>query len=91
MKMKNPNNRPIAFALRDDMLWVTLKDNRVVGAPVHWFPWLADAPPEQQGNFELSAFSIYWPDLDDGVDVDALLTGNWTPPMDEEKLEPENA
>lgn len=89
--MKNPNNRPITFSLSKGTVWVTLKDNRVVGAPVNWFPWLAAATPDQQANFEVSAFSIYWPDLDDGLDIDALLTGNWTTPMGEDQFAPESA
>jgi hypothetical protein len=91
MNMKHPNNRPVAFEIWDNMIWVTLTDNRVVGAPVNWFPWLAEAAPEQQHNFELHAFSIFWPDLDDGLDIDALLTGNWTSPMNEDRLVPESA
>jgi uncharacterized protein DUF2442 len=85
----HPNNHPIALKIRDGMVWVTLKDMRVIGAPIRWFPWLANASPEQQANFELHAFSIYWPDLDDGLDIEAMLTGNWTTPMDESQPQPE--
>ena len=82
--MAHQNNHPIGLAIRDSMIWVTLRDKRVVGAPLHWFPWLANATGEQQTNFELHAFSIYWPDLDDGLDIEALVTGSWTTPMDEQ-------
>jgi len=77
------NNRPVSLNIRDGMIWVTLHDKRVIAAPLNWFPWLADAAPEQQKNFELHPLSIYWPDLDDGLDIEALLTGNWTTPMGE--------
>jgi hypothetical protein len=85
MKQKNgtDRNHPVALNFRDGMVWVTLKDQRVIGAPLDWFPWLAQAAPDQQMNFELHAFSVYWPDLDDGLDIEALLTGNWTTPMGE--------
>lgn len=82
--MIHQNNHPIGLALRDNMIWVTLRDKRVVGAPLRWFPWLASATVEQQTHFELHAFSIYWPDLDDGLDIEALITGSWTTPMDEQ-------
>jgi hypothetical protein len=78
------NNYPTGLDIRDDMIWVTLRDKRVIGAPLRWFPWLSTATTKQQTNFELHAFSIYWPDLDDGLDIEALITGNWTTPMDEQ-------
>lgn len=82
--MTHQNNHPIGLDFRDDMIWVTLRDKRVIGAPLRWFPWLANAPIKQRTNFELHAFSIYWPDLDDGLDIEALVTGSWTTPMDEQ-------
>lgn len=82
--MTHQNNHPVGLAIRDNMIWVTLRDGRIVAAPLHWFPWLANATTKQQTNFELHAFSIYWPDLDDGLDIEALITGNWTTPMDEQ-------
>lgn len=81
--MSYPNNHPTGVTIHDEMIWITLRDKRVFGAPLHWFPWLAGATPQQQMNFELHAFSIFWPDLDDGLDIEALVTGNWTTPMDE--------
>lgn len=83
-------NHPAALDIREGMVWVTLKDKRVIGAPLGWFPWLAQATPQQQMNFELHAFSLYWPDLDDGLDIEALLTGNWTTPMGEIPIETEH-
>ena len=71
-------DRPVALDIRDDMLWVTLKDRRVIGMPINFFSWLDKAAPEQQRHFELYPLSIYWPDLDDGIDIHALITGEWT-------------
>ena len=89
-KNGHDRNRPVALDIRDGMVWVTLKDQRVIGAPLSWSPWLAQATSDLQRNVELHPFSIYWPDLDDGLDIEAPLTGNWTTPMDEvqEAIEP---
>lgn len=74
-------DHPVAVEFHDHMIWVTLKDGRVVGSPIAWFPWLEQASVKQRSHFELHPFSIYWPDLDDGLDIQALVTGHWTTPM----------
>ena len=40
-----------------------------------WLNWLANASPEQKANWssEPGGFAIYWPDLDDGIEVQHLL------------------
>ena len=68
---------PVDLTFHDGMLWVTLQDRRVIGTPLERFAWLEQATPEQRQQYELHAFSIYWPELDDGIDIDALITGNW--------------
>ena len=75
-------DHPKHVEIRDDMLWVTLNDSRVIGTPLAWYPWLASATPKQRANIELHPLSVYWPDLDDGIDIQALVTGHWTTPMD---------
>jgi hypothetical protein len=80
---KSDKDHPVALSIHDDKVWVSLKDGRIIGTPLRWYPWLAAASPEQQANFEFSAFSIFWPDLDDGLDIEAMLTGNWTTPMED--------
>ncbi len=47
------------------------------------FAWLEKATPEQQRNYQANPISLYWPDLEDGIDVEALITGNWTVPVGE--------
>ncbi len=69
------NRTPIAAEIRDEMLWVTLKDGRVIGTPLGWYPRLAQATPEQLENFELWAFGIHWPDLDEDLGIEGMLLG----------------
>lgn len=84
MKMPDYNHetdRPIAVKIRGGILWVTLADGRIIGNPLEWFTWLASATPEQQANYKLWPFTIDWPDLDEGLDIEPLLLGNWTRTM----------
>ena len=57
---------------------VRFDDGREVSLPfneVPWLKWLAKATPKQRANWtiEPGGFAIYWPDLDDGVEVCHLL------------------
>ena len=67
-----------AVDFEGDMVYLRLVDGRVVGNPLAWHSWLANATPEQRANVELYELSAYWPDLDDGLDVEEMMKG--TPP-----------
>jgi hypothetical protein len=64
----------------DDMVWITLSDRRVIGMPLDFFPWLEHATPQQRAYYTINPISIYWPDLEDGIDIEALIKGNWATP-----------
>ena len=68
-------DRPVAVEFSDDAVWVTLADGRVIGNPLAWHPWLAQATSEQRANVDLRAFSVDWPDLDEGLDIEGMLRG----------------
>jgi len=68
-------DRPIAVDFHDDKVWVTLADGRTIGNPLAWHPWLAAATPQQRANVILRAFSVDWPDLDEGLDVQGMMLG----------------
>ena len=60
-------------------LCVVLSDGREISVPldrIEWLAWLANATPQQRSNWTLepNGFALYWPDLDDGVEVRHLLT-----------------
>ena len=59
----------------DTMLWITLTDARVIGAPLAWFPRLEDATPEQRANWELYPFGlgVHWPDVDEDISARVLM------------------
>jgi hypothetical protein len=59
-------------------LHVGLDDRREISLPFNdlpWLKWLAKATPKQRDNWtiEPGGFAIYWPDLDDGIEICHLL------------------
>ena len=59
-------------------LRVRLDDGREISVPfleVSWPKWMDKATPKQRANWSLEpgGFAIYWPDLDDGIEVCHLL------------------
>jgi hypothetical protein len=72
---KYETDRPVAVTFDNNSVSVTLADGRRISNPLAWFPWLERATPAQRNNFELDAFSVYWPDLDEGLDVEGMLRG----------------
>jgi hypothetical protein len=60
------------------LIHVRLDDGREISLPLDempWLKWLAKATPRQRANWtiEPGGFAIYWPDLDDGIEVGHLL------------------
>jgi hypothetical protein len=60
------------------VLRVGLDDGREIGLRLNeapWLKWLAKATRKQRANWviEPRGFAIYWPDLDDGIEVCHLL------------------
>jgi len=69
------NATAVEVAVNDDLIVVVLADGRELGAPLAWFPRLADATPEQRKNWRLigRGHSIHWPDVDEDITVASLL------------------
>jgi hypothetical protein len=61
----------------DTMMRVTLRDGRVVGVPLAWFPRLLAARPEQLARYEIGGggIALHWPELDEDLSVAGLLAG----------------
>ncbi len=71
----NSNDQVIAVDFEADKVYLRLADGRVVGNPIDWHPWLANATSDQRTNVERYELSVYWPDLDDGLDVAEMMKG----------------
>jgi hypothetical protein len=60
------------------VIHVRLDDGREISLSLNevpWLKWLAKATAKQRANWaiEPGGFAIYWPDLDDGIEVCHLL------------------
>ena len=61
----------------EDSLTAVLSDGRTIAVPVAWYPRLVHATPEERNNWEIHAGGqhLHWPDLDEDLSVEMLLTG----------------
>ena len=60
-------------------LHILLSDGREITLPMdqmNWLKWLANATPEQRAKWtiEPNGFAVYWEELDDGFEVEHLLS-----------------
>jgi hypothetical protein len=61
----------------DDVLSVDLADGRTITVPLAWFPRLANGTPVEREDFRFigNGSGIHWPQLDEDISVESLLTG----------------
>jgi hypothetical protein len=58
-------------------LSVDLADGRTIVVPIAWFPRLAHGSQAERAKWRLigGGHGIHWPDLDEDISVESLLTG----------------
>jgi len=61
----------------EEVMYVSLMDGRIIGAPLVWFPTLRMAKPEEREKYEIGGggVSLHWPALDEDLSVAHLLAG----------------
>ena len=61
----------------EDALVADLADGRTITVPLAWFPRLTHWTPAERANWRLIAGGegIHWPDLDEDISVESLLSG----------------
>lgn len=66
----------VAVSITEDALKVTLADGREVSAPLAWFPRLLNATDHERSSWRLigKGIGIHWPEIDEDVSVENLLT-----------------
>lgn len=64
-------------SVTDDTLTVDLSDGRTISAPLAWYPRLLHASAGERGRWRLlgQGRGLHWPDLDEDISVENLLTG----------------
>jgi len=67
--------RAMAVRVSDTELTVELEDGRTLSVPLAWYPRLEHGKRKELQNFEVGAFGIHWPDLDEDISYRGLLLG----------------
>lgn len=80
-------DRPLAIGFTADTIIVTLANGTVLRCPLATFAWLQAATPEQRLAYELLPDSIYWPEWDDGIDLEWLRQEQQTMSDDSHEIE----
>ena len=62
-----------------NILYILLSDGREISLLIDqmdWLKWLANATPEQRAKWmiEPGGFAVYWEELDDGFEIEHLLS-----------------
>lgn len=67
----------MALEVNEDTLSAELDDGRLISVPLTWYPRLVHATPAERNNWEIHASGqhLHWPDLDEDLTVEMLLTG----------------
>jgi len=86
-------NRPQRVRFSDDNVIIDLADGRAISAPLHFFPRLKAASQAQRENYQLYHVSVNWEEIDEGIDLIAMLTGLYIndKPRPKEAVERESA
>ena len=60
-----------------DTLNVDFTDGRTIAVPLAWYPRLVHGTPEERNHWRLirQGEGIHWPDLDEDISVENLLSG----------------
>lgn len=66
-----------SITVSEETLSANLADGRVITVPLTWYPRLLHATPDERVRWELHAAGrhIHWPDIDEDLSVDGLLSG----------------
>ena len=69
--------RALNVQITEDAMTVELNDGRSISVPLDWYPRLLHGTPEERSNWRLlgNAEGIHWPDLDEDISVENLLSG----------------
>ena len=66
----------VGVRFTNSMVYIALSDGREIGVPLTRYSFLANATPEQRNHWQIEprGFAVYWPELDDGLEVIHLLS-----------------
>jgi len=67
--------RATEVRVTESELTVEFEDGRTLIAPVAWYPRLQHGNEKERQEFEVGAFGIHWPELDEDISYRGLLLG----------------
>ncbi len=76
-------NKPQRVRFTDESILIDLADGRAIASPLRFFPRLEAATDAQRKNYQLHHVSVNWEELDEGIDLIAMLTGLYREPVPE--------
>ena len=84
---------PQVVRFTDTQVQIEMADGRILSLPLYFFPWLENATDAQRLNYQLHYFTVDWEDMDEGIDMVAMLTGLYIKdkPQPEDAIEPASA
>ncbi|GAA4449451.1 hypothetical protein GCM10023189_08840 [Nibrella saemangeumensis] len=62
--------------VKADSVWFELNDGRTVTIPIAWSKPLQQATPRQRRQFTVSAYNVFWDEVDEIIGVENILFGN---------------
>lgn len=68
-------NEPQSVRFTESHVMIDLADGRIIGVPLKFFPLLEAASDKERRNYRLGSCDVYWEDIDDGIDLTAMLSG----------------
>ena len=73
--LDKPDVAAVGVRLTKERVYIELSDGREIGVPLATFAFLRQASAEALANWKLEphGFAVYWPDLNDGLEVRHLL------------------
>lgn len=79
----NERNEARRVRFSDEHAMIDLADGRILGVPLSFFPLLEAATDEERQDYQLHGLTIHWEDIDDGMDLTALVSGLYIEPSKE--------
>ena len=67
--------KAMGVTFTDEHAVIEMADGRVIGVPLRFFPLLEAATDIERQNVDLGLDTVYWEDIDDGIDLHAMLSG----------------
>lgn len=69
--------RAQTITVTDETLAVDLSDGRTISVPLGWYPRLMHGTEKERNNWRFigDREGIHWPDLDEDISIENLLTG----------------